>query len=239
MNIQEQKTALTLEDFKHSFVKILKKHSKYQLLLISITETLSILGFFSLILTTQFQIFHLNFIGGIIFSFIPLALFFHSYLNELKKEKHIFNFTIEKIVLTIFIFYLIFNQKMNFHSHFYIDIIMCGMLAGFMMYFYTDCLYARDVYLLFNKLKNKNNKKHFLVSFIKENKLPLDLLKKYVYRINKVNIEIEKIDKIVLNMLEEELIDQKEADVVLKAKRDEKRLFLSFLLIYCENKKYH
>lgn len=239
MNIQEQKTALTLEDFKHSFVKILKKHSKYQLLLMSITETLNILGFFSLILTTQFQIFHLNFIFSIIFSFIPLALFFYSYLNELKKEKHIFNFTIEKIVFVIFIFYLIFNQKMNFHSHYYIDIIMCGMLAGFMMYFYTDCLYARDVYLLFNKLKNKNNKKHFLVSFIKENKLPLDLLKKYVYRTNKVNIEIEKIDKIVLNMLEEELIDQKEADVVLKAKRDEKRLFLSFLLIYCENKKYH
>lgn len=239
MNTQEQKTVLTLEDFKHSFFKILKTHCKSQPLLMLITEIINILGFVSLILIIQFQLFHLTLITGVIFSFIPLALFFYSYLNELKKEKHIFNFTIEKIVFAIFIFYLIFNQKMNFHSHYYIDIIMCGILSCYMMFYYVDCLYAKDVYSLFNKLKNKNNKKHFLVSFIKENKLPLDLLKSYVYRMNKININFEKIDKIVLNMLEQELIDQKEADVVLKAKKEEKKLFLSFLLIYCENKKYH
>ena len=239
MNTQEQKNTLTLEDFKRSFVKILKTHYKTQLLLMLITEIINILGFASLILITQFQLFHLTLITGVIFSFIPLALFFYSYLNELKKEKHIFNFTIEKIVFAIFIFYLIFNQKMNFHSHYYIDIIMCGILSCYMMFYYVDCLYAKDVYSLFNKLKNKNNKKYFLVSFIKENKLPLDLLKSYVYRMNKININFEKIDKIVLSMLEQELIDQKEADVVLKAKKEEKKLFLSFLLIYCENKKYH
>lgn len=217
--------------FFKDFFQIYKKDNLIACINIALVWAFRNFGFIFFIVSLEVVI--LNITDGImiLLLFIPIGMFFSEFRASLFKEKHVMEFTTEKIIFSLILFFVCFHHtpdNKTFSFLFAQTFSIAYLLQG-----YIDQLDAKTIYSAFYRLKKE--KHHFTHSFGKsldEDKITYLL---HFYQLTK--FENNAIDKWTDELLEKSLIEQEDADYIKEADDElEKRVRFTFLLSYYDGR---
>ena len=188
------------------------------------------IGFIAFVITLEVVILNISNSIMAIFLFIPLGMFFSEFRNSLFKEKHVIEFTAEKIIFSLILFFVCFYDLPHATFGF---ILLQGFSITYLMQGYIDQIHAKTIYLAFHRLKKE--KHHFaseLGKSLDNNKVSYLL---HFYQL--ANFKNSAIDKWTDELLEKSLIEQEDADYIKETDDElEKRVRFTFLLSYYDGR---
>ena len=216
--------------FFKDFFQIYKKDNLFAFINIVLIWAFRNIGFITFVVTLE--IVTLNVSNGILalLLFFPLSIFFSEFRNTLFKEKHAMEFTTEKIIFSLILFFVCFYDLPHATFGF---ILLQGFSIAYLMQGYVDQLDAKTIYSEFHRLKKE--KHHFTHGFGKS--LDEDDIVYLLHFYQLAKSENRSIDKWTDELLEKSLIEQEDADYIKEVDDElEKRVRFTFLLSYYDGK---